>query len=348
MQRPSRTARAAIVWAVASFALLQVGWFLASEFWLIRFRDPSYGPKSACLQQRLQGLGSQRPCTIVMLGSSRAADALNGQVSEETLADSGKHALVFNLGIPGAGPMQEYLTLRRLLADGVRPDVVLVEVMPPLLDERVGEVPLWMPSERLSGRDIQFLQEAGLPCRDLRHARRLDALVPWHARRFVILSMTLPKLLPNILRQDWCRACDSCGWVRHQETHNRPELLQAALEHAHDEYSGVLSSFHLGGASCHALRQTLATCRKEGIRAALVLMPEGSAFRSWYTPGCLTQTRGFLDGLQHEFDVPLIDAREWLADDDFVDSHHTRNSGAETFSRRLADEGLRKIMGLEK
>lgn len=344
MQRLRRTARAAIAWAVASFVLLQVGLLLLTDFWFIRLRDPSYGPKIASLQRRLKSVGHNRPCTIVMLGSSRTADALNGSVAEHALAATGRDSIVFNLGIPGAGPMQEYLTLRRLLADGVRPDVVLVEVMPPLLDQRVGEVPLWMPSERLSARDVQFLQEGGVPCRDLRHAHRLDAFFPWYARRFVILSMALPKLLPNALRQDWCRTCDASGWVPHREVHDRPELLRAASQHAHDEYSEILTSFRLGGASCHAIRQTLATCRTAHIRAVLVLMPEGSAFRSWYTPASLRQARNFLDQLQREYEVPVIDAREWLADEDFVDSHHTRNCGAEVFSRRLGREALKKLV----
>ena len=38
--------------------------------------------------------------------------------------------VVFNYGILGAGPVLELLTLRRLLADGVHPDCIIVEAWP--------------------------------------------------------------------------------------------------------------------------------------------------------------------------------------------------------------------------
>ena len=230
-----------------------------------------------------------------------------------------------------------------MLADRVRPDLVLVEVMPPLLDERIGENPLWMPSERLAARDIAFLKEAGLPCGALDHARHIDLVASWHSRRFVILSMAVPRLLPPALRQDWARACDASGFVPHIES-NDPGPNAPALKHAREQFGEVLQSFHLGGAPCQAVRRTLETCRAAGIRAALVVTPEGRDFRSWYPPAARPQTPAFLRQLQQEYGVPVIHARKWLADDDFIDSHHARNRGAEAFSRRLGRDVLPALL----
>ncbi len=75
-----------------------------------------------------------------MLGSSRtchglAADELHERLSREL----GRPVSVVNAGLPGSGPFTELLLWRRLRRDGVRPDLLLVEVLPGLLsDARYG------------------------------------------------------------------------------------------------------------------------------------------------------------------------------------------------------------------
>ena len=49
-----------------------------------------------------------------------------------------------------------------------------------------------------------------------------------------------------------------------------------------------------------------------------------------------------LQELCAEFDVPLIDARDWIEDAHFTDSHHLLRRGAEIFSERLAREEIAK------
>jgi hypothetical protein len=81
-------------------------------------------------------------------------------------------------------------------------------------------------------------------------------------------------------------------------------------------------------------------CRREGVAAAFVLMPEGSEFRGWYSPATLAQLHGFLGGLSREFRAPIIDAREWVPDDGFADSHHLVLHGATAFTERLGEQAL--------
>jgi hypothetical protein len=42
--------------------------------------------------------------------------------------------------------------------------------------------------------------------------------------------------------------------------------------------------------------------------------------------------------------VPVVDARTWLDDDDFTDSHHPLQRGAEKFTRRLGRELLEPLV----
>lgn len=117
-----------------------------------------------------------------------------------------------------------------------------------------------------------------------------------------------------------------------------PERYQAALNTARREYAAELSDFELGGPSCQALREMLEICRAEDMPVALVLMPEGDEFRSWYPPGAWDQIDAFLKGLSDEFSVALINGREWIGEDDFLDSHHLLVPGADRFSRLLAQQ----------
>ena len=74
------------------------------------------------------------------------------------------------------------------------------------------------------------------------------------------------------------------------------------------------------------------------IPARLVLMPEGSPFRSWYGLGANDRLLAFLRVVSSEYDVPLTDARGWLPDEEFSDGHHMLEAGAVAFTDRLTRE----------
>jgi hypothetical protein len=133
---------------------------------------------------------------------------------------------------------------------------------------------------------------------------------------------------------------DGCGWAELPARLITPETRRAALEQARREYAGPLANFHLGGPSCDALRELLALCRHEGIPVALLWMPEAAVFRGWYPPAAQKQ----IDAYLAELDVPLIDARHWLADEEFADGHHLLPHGVEVFSDRLGREALPPLL----
>ena len=69
-----------------------------------------------------------------MLGSSRTLNALCGTtIDAELQRDLGQQVIVFNLGSTGVAPPAELLTFGRLVRDGVRPDLLLIEVFPAFL-----------------------------------------------------------------------------------------------------------------------------------------------------------------------------------------------------------------------
>jgi hypothetical protein len=141
-------------------------------------------------------------------------------------------------------------------------------------------------------------------------------------------------------REDAFRTTDGSGWVSPPWLEPTPERRSQSLERTRREYACYLSDFRLGGPSCQALRDLLALCRRENIRAALVLMPEGDAFRSWYKPDEWRDIQAFISDLCSEFALPLINAREWCSEEDFIDSHHLLPAAAARFTDRLGREAL--------
>jgi hypothetical protein len=52
----------------------------------------------------------------------------------------------------------------------------------------------------------------------------------------------------------------------------------------------------------------------------------------------------FYTQLGAEFSVPVVDARQWCPDEDFLDPHHLTPDGARTFTLRLGSEVLAPLV----
>jgi len=70
----------------------------------------------------------------------------------------------------------------------------------------------------------------------------------------------------------------------------------------------------------------------------VILPPEGSEFRSWYPPEVEAGLAEFLERVRREFGVVTVDARGWLSDEAFADSHHVTRSWAGVYTGRLVKE----------
>jgi hypothetical protein len=229
--------------------------------------------------------------------------------------------LTFNFSHNGLGPVLQHVHLRRLLREGIRADLVVLELMPLYLhrefDHSRGRLSLWRELPRVVsyGRAAAVLRNAAL--------RQLD-LLPAAARAF----------FPGDLRQ----------LVRDEpETETLP--LGGPI-HLRDGLTGVgpghhffpPATFHITAGAEQALRDSLALCRANGTAAVLLLTPEAESFRRLYPAGAQEEVGAFARRLADEAGVPLLDARRWLAEKDFFDGHHLLDSGARTLTRRLHRE----------
>jgi len=335
LQRHSRqVVLAGLVFVFVSFA--GFAWRAASlGAWL---RDPLYADKADRLLERLTAktMNGVKPLTIVMFGSSRTSNALRGIDLETTLEKvTGRPVVAFNFGIPSSGPVTQLLYLRRMFANGIRPDLVLFEIMPPLLAGQV-DVPIeqhFFAPERLRPGEAEFVIAHSYPATKFAEGERLATRFPIYGMRLPIRGRFLPSWSPWNMRCDSSRNSDETGWMRPVFDPVTDEQYKRGVAWARQEYADLLLTLQLDGPACAAVNESIRACRAAGTPIALVLMPEGADFRAMYTRRALAE----LDDFMRQQDCAQIDARMWLTDDDFSDSHHMVSSGAREFTHRLGE-----------
>ncbi len=341
-RRRSRTARTTVGCFLATFAVCQLllDWLIDTG--LPQLRDPAYAVRIAAMKHRLTSAKKTgQPELVVMLGSSRTANALRASQLEEMLSEQAGHpVLVQNLGEPGGGPMTELLYFGRLLHEGIRPDLLLIEVLPLFLDRTAGSSEIWIEADRLSGHDFALMDQYGLPSAALREQWRPGCFLSGYTHRGTILNEAMVSLWPRYRSQHWSHRCDETGWLPQPREDFPPDAVRQVRERTRSEYEARLRDFNLGGSSCEALRRLLAECERKDIPTALVLMPESALFQSWYPQRAWQEIESFVADLSGQHGCPVVNARDWIAEEDFFDGHHLLNRGATAFTQRLGDKFL--------
>jgi hypothetical protein len=276
---------------------------------------------------------------LLMLGSSRACWAFRAGALDGMPDSDGRPLRVYNFGIPATGPIHELLSLRDLLAEGIRPRLVLIEWNPILLcADHCGPFneESMMGIESISARRLlqwlPYFQRPGQRAYLWLRSR----IAPWYTfrRQMTIEAEYLAQRQPCPTYEP----IDDWGWhipfsIPWPATERLGRLVLGYVN-----YYPELHHFRLGEKQTQALHELLDLCRREMIPAALVVMPESSLFRSWYSDEAKTQLRGLLDELSRTYGVAVIDANSWLAEDDFEDGHHALRHGADVFTSRLHAE----------
>jgi hypothetical protein len=335
MHRRRTKARQVLTWGAVSFALLQLAAVGLLEWKRPDFFDPKYGCRLTQLRARFTPTPGRR--LVVVLGTSRAEQGFRPGLLAASQSERGP--LVFNLARGGSSPLLHLVTLRRLLADGVRPDWVLLEIFPPsLVEERAGAT---LPKTTL--RDFPVLCHYPVSRETYADFFRDRALL-WHTYRSSLLDRyALAGLAPRgwWVERLWDRRGGEWQAISDGVT---PQERRALTADARRRYFHKLENFRIAAGADGALRALLDLCREQGIGVVLFLMPESSEFRSWYPPVARERLSAYLASLRRDYDTPLIDARDWIPDDDFWDGHHLLRNGAAAFTQRFAAEVLSPLI----
>jgi hypothetical protein len=243
--------------------------------------------------------------------------------------------VAFNFGTPATGSLNHLLAFRRMQHAGLLPDLLLVEVLPSMLHDT--GTPLeaqFLDVERLSSSEYRELQAFGLDDEAQDQKYLASRCNPLGTYRFNIMGRISPSWLPWQLRYDWGRNTDRRGWATPPRQAITGEERAVRFAQVHHEYAATLATLQIGEHPIAALRALTMHCQRENIKIVFVLMPEGESFRSLYPPGTIDRVKTALLHLGQ----PIIDAREWLSEEDFYDGHHPFRTGAERFTERLVHE----------
>lgn len=328
--------RTVLLWVLFWYVAFQIAPTLLKERW---YRvGPHYEHQKWPELEKLVAEDPKRPL-LAMIGSSRTAWDFQASALDGMHDSDGRPMLVYNFGVPSTGPIFQLFCLRDMLAKGIRPRFLLIEVLPPLLCERqrgilcedsmlevesftARRMLQWIPYLQHPKKWINYWLESRLaPCYVFR-GPLLGEL------KSLVTGKPMPKHSP-LDRRGWHIALPFPLPVSQHEN-----LLMTARA----GYGPGLMNFRLGKTQYRAIHELLDLCRREKIPSALVLMPEDSHFRSWYSLEAKTAVSNLLDELTQTYGVEVINAQRWLPDYDFEDGHHALLDGALNFTQRLHAE----------
>ena len=347
--RPARRgrrlrARQILIQSALIFLLAQIipGWFLlgSGQTW----RDPIFQARLELLQRQNQDHPDWP--IVALVGSSRFLYGVDLGTLTNLAKAEGQPITPACFALHGGGPSTQLLMTRRLLRAGVKPNLLVAELVPSLLDERALPDDLEahrLPTSSLVQQDLELLERYTRVDRaEAQYEWRLANLVPLYTFRFALISAVCPRLLPLPQRTDAAMAFNDLTQGNSPLAALTPGQRQAWLSQARHEHAPRLEKVKENSLASQALLELGELCRREGIPLMVLLTPEGPAFQSWYTPS----TRREMEVLVNRLTVlgaTVIDAQTWLPDEAwFADSHHLLPQGGLAFTNRLWREALRK------
>jgi hypothetical protein len=341
--------RAALFWMLGLFAAGQA----VFGVWLLRSHPEMCNPTWNFRRDRLRDQLAAAPGRplVIFLGSSRAANGISPADFGEWQPRNGPAPVPFNFATLGAGPIRELLTLRRLLADGVHPDWLVVEVWPAFWrDEGFFEerFPIALGDGQLS--DVPVLQHVYGQGWEVFVKTVETNLVPIVHFRTEVFDAWAPFLVSRQTRDEvvkaqahWC-TLDPWGWLPLRWGGIDDAVFAHNIEVARGFTLPALKSLMLTPNADWAIRELLGECRAHHIQVAFLYLPEHSILRSWYPPEKLSLVQDYLERLRREYGMPIIDLRDWVSDDCFQDVLHLHQKGARIFSHRFGGEVLRPLL----
>jgi hypothetical protein len=329
-----------LLWLPIWYVLGQLSLFAwMDENWELE-RTISERQKLQLLHERLAEM-PDRPL-VLMLGSSRADQAFQASRLSGQTGPDGRKLLAFNLGVPTVGGMHELLYLKDLLAEGVRPRLILVEfVSTHLIRSQRGlqsEEHFTIPAY-ISFHQLHFLQHYYTNRRRAWIEWMEARLTPWYGYRWWIHEhLQGLHSLPEKEFDQSRRPIDPWGW---RLLRDLPETMAARAVRwavAYNMYGQTLKHFQLGSKPAQALLDLFDCCRRENIPVALFLPPVAQEFRDLFCPEGQAEIDNFVAHLRSRYNLDIIDATDWLEKWDFDDYHHATISGANKFTTRLIPE----------
>ena len=130
---------------------------------------------------------------------------------------------------------------------------------------------------------------------------------------------------------------DKWGWLPgHAEITQKQ--LQGAMAHTRSYYVPLFQQFTISPVADRAYHDLIAECRASDIPVSLLYLPESAAFVELMPADKQAIANAYLQQLRTELNIPLIDARGWVNDEQLPDGFHLMRPGAAVLTSRLYQE----------
>jgi len=246
--------------------------------------------------------------------------------------------LPFNFSHHGSGPRLNLMQMHRLLRDGVEPGWLVIELVPSHV--------------RYEGNTATLASANDLPVL-LPYMNKRKLLVEFGRLRTNAVYRNRTGFLRTFAPDFATKAGPGddiyLGPLGDDAILSRPGAHPEAKKEQQYEliksmYAYQMQDLQFDPQLVDATRALLQLCRDRHIPAVLLMAPEDNRFRSWYGPGVEERIQDFYRGLGEDFGVPIVDARRWCPDEDFLDPHHLMPAGARRFTLRLGKEVLEPLV----
>jgi hypothetical protein len=330
--------RRTLAWALGLLLLgqLGVGLVLDSSWAAVRYPDGAYVLAKARTHRR--------PPAVVCLGSSRLGMAFRAEEIRRQLRErTGRPDLeVFNATVPRGEVLAARWMLEHLLAEGLRPTVVVVEVSRETLSRRNpwldwyihnqmtwAEVPGLVPDlPYLPFEHCLKLAASRLnPVYTYRHGLRQQIKAWWAGKPEEALAATQP--IPS-----------GYEWDAIYERLTDPSDFPKRTQIMAGDVRSWIKGYRAGGLAEKAAGRLLDRCKAEGIEVVLLSVPATSAYRAPYTPEIEADFRACIGRLTRDHGGRFVECLDLLPDNAFWDGYHVLRHGGEAFSQKLTREVL--------
>lgn len=327
-----------LAWYVAGFMLVQIGLGVGVERFWPAVRDPEFADLEWITRQR-HAEAPERPM-VLFLGSSRTRSGLRAELLNRP--GDPRAPLVMNSAVNGSGPMMQAVVLRRMLRAGMRPTLVVVEIIPMSVSMRDGATyEENMPVSRLTATEAARLRRyLERPVRV--YARWLRARAFPIDRNGAELREALALDVPTAGQRGFGVGSDRYGWggsPGDPAPHDVARLTAQII----DSYRPALYQPAVAPGALQAYRDLVNFARSRDIEVLFVMPPESSALRE-VSPGPTECHARALRGVAQEMGVPVIDARTWIDDAGFWDGSHVTQRGADQYTERFDREVLTPLL----
>lgn len=339
--------RGVLLSAGIAFATMQLAAGVALDYGWPQVRFPVFYQSLARID------AWQRSPNVVLLGSSRTGHLLGEAEVNRVMRDvTGEPDIdCYNACVLGGDVVVAERMFHKLLARGVAPRQVLIEVTPEQVCRRNGwlrqyhfmllrwdDVPAYL-TELVRTHDLpRFI---GVRCVPLFYYR--DPLRKEIARQTAALWTAAPgqRVTPPPHGERTTRG-DPAKWQRliaADLAHGTADSGRTTMRDIHD-LPRWFRDYAIGGNSAAALERLLGLCRVRGIEPILYSPPLSSAHRGFYTPAIEAAFQAYMAEVTQRHSCRYVDYRTLLADSFFIDHHHGGPKAMPLFSRTMALEVL--------